>query len=249
MATPRHLNHAPITEALIDLRVTPSTHLTADILRQVAESVRAQYPEMAERRGMKMSLEFNAGGPTAQSAADLGIDGYLCRSADKRIVVQFRADGFTFNRLQPYTSWRDIIPEALRLYRLYAAATKATVIRVAVRYINQIKIPDEVEDLREFLTYPPSAPLGSGQVLSTFLSRVTVYDQGTQASAVVMQAIDPSLDPAMKAVLLDIAAFKVKPNDVSFSPDEVEPTLEVLHNMKNDVFFGSVTDEALRPYL
>ncbi len=250
MATPRHLKHAPITEALIDIRVTPSSALTTSVLRQLADSARTEYPEIGERRAETMSLEFGPGRSPTQKSSDSAVEGYLCRSADQKTVVQFRLDGFSFNRLQPYTSWAQIVPEALRWYRLYATTTKATVIRVAVQYINQIKIPhEEVADLRDFLTHPPSAPLGAGQVLYTFFSRVRIYDQQTESSAVVIQAIDPSLDPAMEALHLVIEAFKVKPNDASFSLDEVEPTMEVLHALKNQIFFGSVTDEALRAYL
>ena len=34
-------------------------------------------------------------------------------------LVDFRADGFTYNRLQPYTSWDAVLPEALGLWELF----------------------------------------------------------------------------------------------------------------------------------
>ncbi len=46
------------------------------------------------------------------------------KTPDRLNVAQFRRDGFTFNRLRPYTKWEEIRPEALRLWQLYTAKAK-----------------------------------------------------------------------------------------------------------------------------
>jgi uncharacterized protein (TIGR04255 family) len=249
MAAIRHLTNAPITEALIDIRVTPSPALTTDALRQLAETAKPDYPQMNEGHGVEMSFNVIAGQTAVPRVSDAGITGYICRSADDKSLVQFRADGYTFNRLHPYTSWESIVPEAMRWWSLYAGAVKPTVIRIAVRYINRLTIPNAVSNLRQYLTVPPGAATAPDQRVTGFFSRVAVEDPRSGASALVTQVLDQSLDPNREVVVLDVDVFKVKAPVDAFTTDEIEPVLTTLRALKNQLFFGSVTEEALRPYL
>jgi len=84
--------------------------------------------------------------------------GYMFRSEDEFNVVQFRVDGFTFNRLKPYTSWKSVWPQALELWRKYQnMALPVAITRMALRYINHIELPSRAFRLDDVLTCPPSS--------------------------------------------------------------------------------------------
>ncbi len=248
MAIQKHLNRAPITEALIDIRATPSEPKPGDILSRLVKAVSTEYPHVQEHRGYKISFEFTGEGPGQASGTDTSQNGYLCRSADGKSIVQFSNDGFTFNRLPPYTSWDEILPEAMRLWALYSDAMTPQIFRIAVRYINQLEIPASGLRLAEYLTMPPSAPVEEGQEVTAFFSRVVVRDRRRGATASVVQARDPSLSSNSDVLILDIDAFKGGRGERLTNVD-VEPTLKDLRAMKNSLFFGSLEESALERYL
>lgn len=247
MARQRHLRNAPITEALIDIRATPSKVDQLDVLRSLVAAVGQDYPEVSERRGFNVSLVLGGASASQASTPEPMRDGYLCRSKDGRSVVQFRNDGFTFNRLRPYTRWEQILPEALRLWRLYSAALAPQIFRIAVRYINQLEIPSSSTHLEEYLTAPPKAPRRPSQEVTAFFSRVVIQDKATGAMAFLIQARDPSLSASSDVLILDIDAFK-SAEGVRLSDEDVEPTLDQLRQMKNFLFFESVEEPALEKY-
>ena len=61
---------------------------------------------------------------------------------DERQLVQVRVQGFSFNRLAPYTSLDDYLPEIKRTWGLYVDLVKPVQVRqIRVRYINRILLP------------------------------------------------------------------------------------------------------------
>ncbi len=102
MASPRHFDHAPITEAIIDLQVKLPKDFEVEQLATLKDKLRDRYPKVEEHRLIRGTFELKAGKPTSQSA-DLGLRGFFFRSGDPVNVAQFRIDGFTFSRLRPYT--------------------------------------------------------------------------------------------------------------------------------------------------
>jgi uncharacterized protein (TIGR04255 family) len=161
-------------------------------------------------------------------------------------VAQFRVDGFTFSKLANYTNWEKVSEEAFRLWKVYVdAANPREVSRVAVRYINRMQLPD-VKDLGEYLESPPKVASPIPQVVREFLTRLVVRDERRNASAVIVQLLEPQMDPNSISLLLDIDAFR----EVSLAPDEQTLTeiFGELRRLKNDIFFASITDKTAEIY-
>ncbi len=245
MARIRHLQRAPITEALIDFRVSVSKQLDGSTFSDLKESLRNGYPNVEERRGAEAAIAFGPGHLLATRTRDLGVQGFFLKSADGLNVAQFRVDGFTFNRLKPYTSWEQVLPEALHLWKTYVdKASPDYVSRLALRYINHLNIPLPIEDFSQYLTSSPVVPPDLPQDISSFLTRVVLHEPESGLAANVTQALEKGLDPSSVAVILDIDAYKTGEFDPRGA--EVAEVLEALHVFKNRIFFGSVTDHALR---
>ena len=247
MARIRHLERAPITEALIDIRVSVAKQFDATIFLDLKESLRDRYPNVEERRGAEAAIEFGPGKPLAARTRDLGLQGFFFKSGDGLNITQFRVDGFTFNRLRPYTSWEQIIPEALSLWKLYAEKVSPEYVsRLILRYINHLNIPLPIEDFSQYLTSRPIVPPDLPQFITSFLTRVVLYEPESGLAANVTQALEKGLDPNSVSVILDIDAYKTG----EFDPHgaEIAEVLEALHRFKNRVFFSSLTEAALRSY-
>lgn len=246
MAEPRHLPNAPITEALIDLRVNKSDATALEqSLDMLKNRLGDRFPVTQARRGFEADFVFQLGRGARQHTKDTGFDGFFFSSQDGLNVVQLRPDGFTYNRLKPYTSWDEIYPQALELWRLYVEVAKPEfVVRTALRYINHLKIPLPIANFGDYLTTLPNAPLGASYYINGFLTRVIIGDPSLGTEAAVSQALEPGADPKSVIIILDLDVFKEK----EFDPlgDELLAVLGNLRAMKNNIFFGSITEETLR---
>jgi len=243
MAIQRHLNNAPIHEALIDLRVRLPQSFDHEILKNGHELVKENYPKSDTRLRGQFEFGFAPDGTTTQRA-EKAVDGYFFKTEDEKRLVQFRLDGFTYNWLSPYETWERLRDEARRLWGIYAALAKPLVIsRVAVRYINRLNLPLPVNEFGEYLTAPPRVPDALPQGVSSFLTRVAINEPRKGFTGIIIQALEGVVDPGTISILLDIDASK----EAEFDGDGVDAwrTLEELRNFKNDIFFQSVTDKTL----
>jgi len=247
MPTARHLKNAPITEALIDFRVKARSDLRAEDFAAVKDRLSNRLPKVEEMRGLQATIQVLKGQGHPPLVQDLGLQGYFFKSQDEKVISQFRIDGFTFNRLRPYTSWEDIFPQAMELWRLYLEVAKPLAVpRLAVRYINHIPLPPGAEKFENYLRAAPVIPSELPQYVSSFLTRVTVHNPEDAIAAHVTQALQPTSDAQRLTVILDIDAYK----EGEFSPDDpaIERTFNQLRAFKNLIFFNSVTEETLRQF-
>jgi uncharacterized protein (TIGR04255 family) len=246
MAAVTHLDRAPITEALIDIRVKLKDGLDVAIFNSLRDKIASDYPSKKERRRWQGTIEFKQGETPIPAGLDLGSDGLLLTSSDEKQVVQARLDGFTFSRLKPYKTWDDLLLEAKKNWNLYLETAKPEVIsRIALRYINNIEFPLGGLDFDDYLTSVPKVPKGLPQRLASFVSRVVVPVVESNATAIVTQVFEPNLGQAQNVinVLLDIDVFV----ESQFSPNDETIWAEFakLHNLKNLIFFDSITPKTV----
>jgi uncharacterized protein (TIGR04255 family) len=245
MVNPRHLSHAPITEALVDFRAAPTTALEEPrILDRLKSALADRYPKHSERRAFE--LEIRTGHAAEPKRTDKGFHGHFFESGDGRDIAQFRVDGFTHNRLAPYTEWETVTSEALRLWAIYVdVAHPLSVSRVGVRYINMVPVSAR-EDVATMLTRVPEAPAGVVGDLQSFLTRVETADAASTRRVITTQALGPGMPPENRGLVIDIDAFQM--GDFGVASTGLRPILDGLRQLKNAVFFGSITEEAVKRF-
>ncbi|MBM3883910.1 MAG: TIGR04255 family protein [Verrucomicrobia bacterium] len=244
MARIRHLSRAPIVEALVDLRVKTRADFDIATVPSLHEQLQPTYARKEEMRAMELSLVQAPGKPPEQRCRDLGKHGFRFLTQDGVQIVQFRRDGFTFNRLAPYTCWEEVFGEASRLWKGYESVVPCEeVTRIAVRYINRLLLPLGPRDLSAFLVAPPPIPKDLNVVPGAFLSRVTVHPPEGSLAAHVTQALRSGAIEEKTPVILDIDAFETG----AFPPrsDALLPRFAALRKLKNEIFFSSLTEEAV----
>lgn len=241
-ARQRHLSHAPITEAVLDFRVLRSPTVSISRLEAATQTLASEYPIRLPMKMLEAKLSISKGTQSRMEHNDIGV---LVKSSDEKTQAQFRLDGFTLNRLEPYTSWDQIYPETRKLWRVYSeAAVPTSVVRMATRYINRLRIPLPISDLRDYLVEPPRVPQRLPQAVLGYLTRIVIRDPQLELSATVTQSSEPNpLDPDKATILLDIDAFRDVPLRSS-EGDEIDRVFNNLHKFKNSIFFNSVTQRA-----
>ncbi|PIU22973.1 MAG: hypothetical protein COT13_05545 [Chloroflexi bacterium CG08_land_8_20_14_0_20_45_12] len=244
MARQRHLNNAPIIEAIIDFRTRLPATFDATRFSSLKAELSDGYPQMEESRAFEAGVKIK-GKQVQQILEDKGLRGYRFESQDGKNVAQFRQDGFTFSRLKPYTNWQGVLGEAKRLWKLYVdRAFPDLIVRITVRYINQLNVPLPIDDFAQYLTAPPVIPKNLPQDVSDFLTRVTICDRRLDIKAHIIQALEKSSKPDNVTIILDIDVFKQK--ESGFDELEMWQAFEQFRDLKNRIFFGSITEETAR---
>jgi len=229
----------------LDIRVASDSPPNLATLQALHGQVKDRYPTVDERRGFKAELRVESG-RLAPSTEDLGFAGLWCKSADGLQIVQFRPDGFTLNRLAPYTSADALIQEGLELWEMYWTATQpASVTRVALRYINALKLPIRAgDDFGDFLAAAVTTPLATPQSVSSFLIRAVVHEG--EDVAIVTQKFESVAPGEDSPVTLDIDVYRVA--DLPSQCSELAGIFARLRELKNQIFFGYLTDRTVELY-
>ena len=247
MAKQRRLRNAPITEALIDIQVTPREGLTFAELKDAIEATGWGYyvKNPISEGTFAFTLALEGKPETAAESAQVGL---RLHSADEKYVAQFRLNGFTLSRLPPYEKWENLVAEARRLWRVYVERlAPRRVVRIATRFINNLQLP--LEPGASFQTYiqklvdiPEEAP----QAVEAFFQRFRLVDTASGARVILTLALDGLIAGKPAPVMLDVDAFiAVKKDPMN---GELWTILERLRELKNHGFFGTITEQAAELY-
>jgi uncharacterized protein (TIGR04255 family) len=229
---------APITEALIDIRVEPLPSTMLHALEDIHTAVKDQFPE--KQRRVQLESRFS-GGEEVGAMARQEVVGFVFRSSAAGQIFQARLDGFTCSRLRPYGKWSELRDQAQSLWSIYRKVIgPRKIIRVAVRYINQIDIPARDLDYRDYFLTTPEVSPRLPQGLSGFFMQLQMPQPDFGGMLILTQSTVAPSAPDTNAVILDLDVIKEGPEFASES--EVWDLLEVLRNRKNEYFEGCLTD-------
>lgn len=236
-----HYENAPITEALIDIKVNANPALAIDTLNDAVALLSQEYPHKSELNTAQVAIKLDQAALTAQ--AENTHVGYLLKSKDEKHTCQLTTYGCTISRIAPYKNWDDLKLEAEKLWNIYKNITHPLVInRIAVRYINRLDIPLPFDDFKDFLKTSPDIAPGLPQALSNFFMQLVVPLEDIDGNLIFNQAIASPVLPQTVAIMLDVEVFKLV--SMSALSDELWRTLENLRLKKNEVFEASITDKA-----
>lgn len=239
--------NSPLTEALIDIRVQLPPEKTIEDLEKLYDKIKADYPHKRERRILQFSHEVKKGSPVSMGQRDLGVDGLLLKSKDEKEIVQFRLDGFTFNRLYPYESWEKMRVQAKKYWDMFVIQLNPIKVnRIAVRSINNLKIPLKGMDLKKFFrSYPKLLGKFPTSTVENFLFKTQLSFPDIGAEALITQSLKKSQEDKVHSVLLDIDIFKKV--DSAPEDDNIWKLLDNnMRDLKNKIFYGIITSKTLR---
>ena len=237
-----HLANAPIKEAVLDIRVTLPSMVGLRELDGMHPRINDRYPSKRPRKRLEASLDLKSG---EFSPAPAKVDGYVFLSQDQRQIVQARLDGFTVNRLSPYATWETLLSEAQALWSHYVnVARPQTIERIALRYINRLELPLPIPDFKEYVRTAPDIAPELPHAVSGLFMRLEI-PQPSGVVAIITETIEPVEKRSSGDILpfiLDIDV--VRQETISPDADDLWQKFGQLRDVKNEIFFGTITPKA-----
>lgn len=237
------LKSAPITEAVIDMRVSRAAPFRAELLKLFRNEFVAYFPEVEEQRQVEAVVELATGGVLRQSMSDNGVRRLVMRSQERAEALIVTDGGFAFSKLRPYSTWPQVFDAARRWWARYSEVAGVELLsRVAVRYINQFTIP--MSALSEYLYSPPAPPrtVESGELQESF-TRLALHDPEAEVDTILVQAV--TFTDRGVSVILDIDASL---SGAFPANDDLWAHFTELRDAKNRIFFGSITAVAQKEF-
>jgi uncharacterized protein (TIGR04255 family) len=242
----QHFEHAPIVEAVIEIRTRVESPWEESALRDQLKAKLPGYPKIFSQSAFRHELKVKGDQPPEQLFHDLGWKGLRLQSADGRYIAQFNRDGFVFSRLQPYESWDQFKDEAVRLWNMHAELTKSIEVqRLGVRFINRITLPVGEVRLEDYLRVPPQPPGELDLQIMSFFHQDSLLVTGHPYAINIVKTVQPPHGSGSDggALILDIDVFTTKPFE--HRPADIEKHLAEMRWLKNKVFYSSLTKGAL----
>lgn len=125
-------------------------------------------------------------------------------------------------------------------------AKPESVTRVALRYINHMRLPSSDVELDDYIVTTPKLPESVPEVLAGFSTRVVLQHPDRRLTANVIQVLEPGVESPAPTLLSDIDVYRTGEFDVEAVV--LERILRDLRSYKNEIFFGSLTERFVDLY-
>jgi uncharacterized protein (TIGR04255 family) len=243
---PIRLRNPPIVEAVLDVDcdLPPGFDLSA-MEGPARARFEDRYPKLRTQYLHEHRIETKTDAPPSTSARP-AIQAFQFLQDDERQLAQVRAQGFSFNRLAPYSSLDDYLPEIERTWRLYVDLVSPTQIRfIRLRYINRILLPmaEKKVDLDEFLTIGPRQPDEEKLILYAFLSQQASVEKDTGHQVNLVLTSQSPIDEKMPVILDITVASKAVTEPADWT--KMRALIESLRSLKNRIFMNTLTPRCI----
>jgi len=240
------LFNAPIVEAIIDIDCfMPLEPNLISLEASIRESLGNKYPTTRPIHFQGIHVEALDGvEPIIRKSQ--GLQGYQVVDSAEKQIVQFRVQGFSFNRLSPYSSLDDYLLEIERTWSIFVKIAKPIQVKqIRLRYINKLILPmgSENIELDTYLSFGPKLPDDQQLAMLGFLYQYSAVEVATQNRANVVIAAQP-IEGDNLPVIFDIGVQ----TDAPFDPSDwqaISKAIQSLRLLKNSIFKKTLTNTCL----
>jgi uncharacterized protein (TIGR04255 family) len=243
------LFNPPIVEAVLDMECDLPPGQQFEMLEsQARERYRNIYPKFRTQYTREIKFETKQNEKPKHPVRH-GVQAFQFLQQDEKQLVQVRVQGFSFNRLAPYTTLDDYLPEIERTWRLYIALARPIQVRlIRLRYINRILLPlhEGRVQLDDFLKVGPRLPDEEKLTLIGFLSQNQAVEIATGHQANIVLTAQAPEDGKLPIIFdnMVIASDSGEPEDWSW----ILSSIVALRSLKNYIFRNILTETCLNLY-
>lgn len=248
------LNNPPITEASLEIKFNPNKNVTLERLSAFAKELSRVYSncEPIESQSFEFVFSKEQG---AKHEFNTEPSGFRLTNSQKNRVVIISIDKLVVSFMAPYTPWPDLKDTAEELFNRYLHfAPQTEVVRLGMRYINKIMMPmSEGFTFQKYIKTFPPVPVHEnlGQGISKFETVfIMPHDDIECVSTIKQVLLDPETDSGKEYLpfFLDVDVYQNKSYKKEMYGD-VWNVFESMRIKKNAIFFSTLTDEAIAPYV
>lgn len=240
------LSRLPIVEAVveIDCDMPPGLELASlepEGLKRLGEG----YP-ILQRHFLEQHRIEKSPSQKFSVSSNRGLQALRFLKSDKRELVQVRVSGYSFNKLAPYATLDEYLPEIERTYGLFRdLAGPVQVRKVTLRYINRIRLPleDGVVEFNDYLEKSPHVPDDKRFHFLGFLHQDVFQNVKTRDHVTRILSIQP-IEKQDLPLLFDITVSRQE----NLEPEnwrQIRASIMALRSLKNEVFADTLTERCL----
>ena len=240
------LRNPPIVEVVLDIECDlPLGQKLAALEDPARECFRDRYPKFRTQLVQEHQIATKPDGPP-EVCVRRAVQAFQFLLEDEKQLVQVRVQGFSFNRLSPYSSLDDYLAEIQRTWRLYVGLASPVQIRlVRLRFINRILLPTTAGRVRldDYLKIGPHLPDEEKLTFAGFLNQHTAVEVQTgNLVNIVLTAQMPQGEEL--PVIFDICVAAAEPGDPENWPWILTKIL-ALRALNNHIFRNTLTEKCL----
>ena len=240
------LRNPPIVEAVyeIDCDLPPGLDLSK-LETTARDTFRPGYPQFQPQYIEQHKFETKANEPSVHTATRT-LQAFRFFNDDMKQLVQLRSQGYSFNRLPPYTILEDYLPEIQRTWELFVEICSPIQIRaIRVRCVNRILLPfvEGHVELAEYFQVSPRLPDNMSLQFTSFLNQHSAVESETGYQVGIVLASQP-VEKDNLPVILDISVA----NSAPVSPEDwasISTQLQSLRALQVRLFRNTLTETCL----
>jgi uncharacterized protein (TIGR04255 family) len=253
--------HPPLALVAAEVRFTDAARLRQQQTKdEVTIALEGRFPFAEQLQQAEVDLAQVPGGGQPQIRERRGV---VLKNADSTETMTIMSESLTYETTS-YTSFEDLLDAVVAAcLALTDAKVHPAVRRIGLRYIDEVRVPETVTDVRQWATWiderlighlgvgPDDVPVAGTQGISTYdlgegkglNFRFAALDQGP---VVVPQHLQRGAVPSGPFFVLDFDGFRDFPSDefTPLSADVIRDTLTVVHAPCGAAFQRSITNRA-----
>lgn len=210
--------------------------------------LKALLPDMQGEDFFEMSSELSIqAGKVEHKNSAPAWKGLVFHTSDRRETVQFRNDTFVMTRAAPYPGWETFVASLKKRWEIHKEISGAQfVTRFGLRFINRIAMGTKACDIDDFIHCGPKDYPSQKLLVVNFLHREQMLEPSENYFVQVIRAsnnreVTGSQPTVEYGITVDIDVFTQKQWSTTEGLDD---HLTAMRDLKNKVFFGSITEKA-----
>ena len=241
-----NLANPPVVTAIFQLKYDSDSIRLDDFLK-FDTILKREFPQRRENIESSLSLapstRIPLGKAQVSGVTNTRRTGYVYFTTDQKEKLTLSENDITYTKESQYTGWdsfKDFILKILNT--LIPVLEGITVQRTSIRFINQFSLTDFDDPTEYFNTQIMSSAAENSMPypVTKYGFRLT-YDISEGIYSIVNQNVDQLTDKYIYIFDIDV----LDRNNILFDIGTIDETLERLRDIKNNIFFGNLTNKTL----
>lgn len=241
-----NLAKPPVVTAIFQLKFDRGAVKVEDFLK-CDSSLKRIFPKRNENIESSLSISPSTRIPLGKAQVSGVTDtrrvGYVYFTTDQKEKLALSESDITYTTEKSYEGWDSFKEFVLRVLGiLQPVMENVTIRRTSIRFINQFNF-EKFDDPTAYFNTLITSSKNEGNLLYPLMKygfKLT-YDIEENVYSIVNQNVEHL--PDKFAYIFDIDVLNR--NNLMFEINTVSDILEQLRNIKNEIFFGNVTDKTL----